>query len=243
MARPEEKAQAMLNKWVKMREEGNAPIKPSLGKRPFLASQCLHLDDAERFRRQIVREISESILKIQNPGLGEHAIRDLNDLINKRMREKHHWNKRIKELGGPDFHAMERKQQMEHASDGEIQMHNGYRYYGAAKDLPGVKELFAKQEKKRKKKDIYKFITPDYYGWREEEDGVLLEVEAQATERNEAAFKRRKEEEGREEESDDDDSSSSDEEEDWGPTAVPTQELIAQAILDRKKQALLARFS
>ena len=38
--------------------------------------------------------------KIQNEGLGEHAIRDLNDGINKLIREKYHWNQRIKELGG-----------------------------------------------------------------------------------------------------------------------------------------------
>ena len=249
MARPEEKAQAMLNKWVKMREEGNAPTKPSFTKRPFLASQCLHLDDAERFRRQIVREISNAISKIQNPGLGEHAIRDLNDEINKKLREKHHWNKRIKQLGGPDFNQIERKQQLEHGED-NLHLQSGYRYFGAAKDLPGVKELFQKQRAKalkRKRGDIYKYITPDYYGWREEEDGVLLELEAEATKRNEAKVKeklaevkRLKQEQG---ESDDEEDSSEDEEDEgWGPTAVPTQELIAQAILERKKQALLERF-
>ena len=121
--------------------------------------------------------------EIQNPGLGEHAIRDLNDGINKKLREKHHWNKRIKELGGPDYRAIEKKQQLEHGED-NLHLQSGYRYFGAAKDLPGVKELFAKQraqQVKRKRVDIYKNITPDYYGWREEEDGVLLELEQEAT--------------------------------------------------------------
>jgi hypothetical protein len=36
-------------------------------------------------------------------GLGEFRIRDLNDEINKRLREKRHWEDRIKELGGPDY--------------------------------------------------------------------------------------------------------------------------------------------
>jgi len=36
-------------------------------------------------------------------GLAEHKIRDLNDQINKLLREKYHWEKRIKELGGPDY--------------------------------------------------------------------------------------------------------------------------------------------
>lgn len=238
MARPEEKAQAMLNKWVKMREEGNNPLKPSLAKRPFLASQCAHLDDAERFRRQIVREIAMGIEKIQNPALGEHAIRDLNDEINKKLREKHHWNKRIKELGGPDFFAIERKQQLEHGEE-NLQFQNGYRYFGAAKELPGVKELFAKAKKKaqhRKRGDIYKYITPDYYGWREEEDGVLLELEREASSRN---IKQ-----GIEEVKDEEEESTSDEDDEgWGATALPTQELIAQAILQRKKHDLLERLA
>ncbi len=41
--------------------------------------------------------------EIQNPGLGEFKIRDLNDEINKLLREKGHWERRIKELGGPNY--------------------------------------------------------------------------------------------------------------------------------------------
>lgn len=36
-------------------------------------------------------------------GLGEFRIRDLNDEINKLLREKRYWEERIKELGGPDY--------------------------------------------------------------------------------------------------------------------------------------------
>ena len=184
MARPAEKARAMLNKFVKMREEGNRG--PAVrGKRPHLASECNHLNDAEYYRSQIVREISGMIAKIQNPALGEHTIRDLNDDINKRMREKFHWNKRIKELGGADYNAIEKQKQIE---EGDTQflmgpgIGGGYRYFGAAKDLPGVKELLEKQieklqSKKRGAGDIYKHITPSYFGWKDEEDGVLLAME------------------------------------------------------------------
>ena len=86
MARPEEKAQAMLNKWVRMRDESdpNSTLSKQLRsarnqKRPHLASQCEHLSDALQYRKQIIREITEGVRKIQNSGLGEHAIRDLND--------------------------------------------------------------------------------------------------------------------------------------------------------------------
>ena len=35
--------------------------------------------------------------------LNDFQIRDLNDEINRLMREKRHWEYRIKELGGPDY--------------------------------------------------------------------------------------------------------------------------------------------
>ena len=57
------------------------------------------------------------------------------------------------------------------------------RYFGAAKQLPGVKELFEKEapkQVKRSRKDLYSGIDHDYYGFRDEEDGVLLKVEAAA---------------------------------------------------------------
>ena len=36
-------------------------------------------------------------------GLGEFRLRDLNDEINKLLREKRHWEDRIVELGGPNY--------------------------------------------------------------------------------------------------------------------------------------------
>lgn len=36
-------------------------------------------------------------------GLGEFRIRDLNDEINKLLREKRHWEVRIIELNGPNY--------------------------------------------------------------------------------------------------------------------------------------------
>lgn len=232
MARPAEKARAMLNKWVKMREEGNATA-PVRGKRPKIASECQHLADAEYYRGQIIREISGGIAKIQNPALGEHTIRDLNDEINKKMREKYHWNKRIKELGGLDFNAMERKRQIEEGDIQSLQGPGGYRYYGAAKELPGVKELFEKQVQKlqtKKRGDIVKRITPAYYGWRDEEDGVLLELE-------DAAYRQSKRQRFESGEGVQDDGDLED------YLDVPTQEEVTQIFLEEKKKSLLAKFS
>lgn len=253
MARPAEKARSMLNKWVKMREEGNAA--PSVrGKRPRLASECNHLADAEYYRNQILREITAGITKIQNPALGEHTIRDLNDEINKKFREKYHWNKRIKELGGLDFNAIERQRQIE---EGDVQSSStswegpgGYRYFGAAKDLPGVKELFEKQAQKqqsRKRGDIMKHITPAYYGWRDEEDGVLLELEQKAFQEwkklkrdpdqfhgEDRMYNKDDGEYAKDYDYDDDLADYLD---------VPSQEQVSKILLEEKKKALLAKLS
>lgn len=262
MARPEEKAQAMLNKWVKMREQGDNFAEIQAAKRrPHLASLCEHLHDAEKWRRQIIREISGGISKIQNKGLGEHAIRDLNDSINKLMREKWHWNRRIVELGGVDYNRVERLQQLEEDDNANASIglkgSSGYRYFGAAKDLPGVKELFARNAvklTKRKRGDVYKYITPDYYGLRDEEDGVLLELEEKASKKIRDQLNQRRDEfrvlhQDKKHlfESDDD------EEEDEGTggvlgaedaiaahVAIPTQEIVENAILEQKKKELLS---
>jgi len=235
MARPAEKARAMLNKWTAMRNADSAgPVRRS--KRPHLASECEHLADAERFRGQIIREISEDITKIQNPALPENEIRDLNDEINRKMREKYHWNKRIKELGGEDFNAIEKKRQIE---EGDTQMNAAYRYFGAAKDLPGVRELLAKQEAKRQKTqlgDVYKNITPDYYGWRDEEDGVLLELEASADQKlfEDSSPKKRRRSTG---------IPALEGERGEHYLEIPSQEDIEKALLEERKKSLLEKYS
>lgn len=43
----------------------------------------------------------------------------------------------------------------------------GYKYFGAAKDLPGVRELFQKEvpyEPKKSRSELYRNVTYDYYG-------------------------------------------------------------------------------
>jgi pre-mRNA-splicing factor ISY1 len=181
MARNEEKAQLMLNKWVTMKESFNSG--QAQERRPFLASDCGSLADCEKWRMQIVREVTKKVASVQNAGLGEHKLRDLNDTINKLLREKGHWQRRIRDLGGPDYNALEPK-----ALDAEgraLPGGGGYRYFGAARDLPGVKELFEAPppvKKRRTRGDMMKRVTPDYYGFRDDDDGGVLQAAEAAAE-------------------------------------------------------------
>ncbi|CAI5960343.1 unnamed protein product [Closterium sp. NIES-64] len=191
MARNEEKANAVLNRfWAAKQDEKRKPRE----KRPFLASECRDLSDADKWRQQILREIGRRVTEIQNPGLGEHRIKDLNDEINKLIREKGHWEKRIVELGGPNYAKQGPKitdADGKEVGDGDDELPAGsatgkglgYRYFGAAKNLPGVRELFEKPTaptKKRNRYELYKRIDMDYYGYRDEEDGILVRLETEA---------------------------------------------------------------
>lgn len=160
------------------------------------------------------------------------------------MREKTHWERRIVELGGPDYSKTGPKvtDSQGRAVADTAGRGTGYRYFGAAKNLPGVKELFEKEaprqvrpvsgragraqdvsrgwgsacvwageqspapgggpwpmqagaalrrchprrpptprtQTRRTRAEMYKLINGDYYGFRDEEDGVLVKVEAEA---------------------------------------------------------------
>jgi pre-mRNA-splicing factor ISY1 len=180
MARNEEKGHAMLNKWLRMKKDIGSKEKGS-DRRPFLATECTSVQEAEKWRREIVRETTKKVAEIQNAGLGEHRIRDLNDAINKLLRERGHWEQRILELGGPNYAASAVKA---YDADGrELPGGGGYKYFGAARELPGVRELFQKsaaEAPRRTRGDMYRNITPDYYGYRDDEDGVLVLKEAAA---------------------------------------------------------------
>ncbi|TYI35177.1 hypothetical protein ES332_A03G058400v1 [Gossypium tomentosum] len=172
MARNEEKAQSMLNRFIALKAEEKKKPKE---RRPFLASECRDLAEADKWRQQIMREIGHKVAEIQNDGLGEHRLRDLNDEINKLIREKSHWERRMVELGGPNYAKQAPK--MTDLEGNIVDVPNpsgrgpGYRYFGAAKKLPGVRELFERQpelRKRRRRDDINKNIDASYYGYRDE---------------------------------------------------------------------------
>ena len=174
----EEKAHAMLNRWVAIKKELNSRSKE---KRPKYSTECNNLQDCERWRNQIIKEITKKVADIQNASLGEFRIREMNDEINKLFREKMHWEDRIKELGGPDYKKLAPK--TFDAEGYEVPNSGGYKYWGAAKDLPGVRELFAVHVPNAPRKNIiemYKGIDREYYG---DEDEEMEKLEKEEEER------------------------------------------------------------
>ncbi|XP_036415840.1 pre-mRNA-splicing factor ISY1 homolog [Colossoma macropomum] len=269
MARNAEKAMTALARFRQAQlEEGKVKER-----RPFLASECNELPKAEKWRRQIISEISKKVAQIQNAGLGEFKIRDLNDEINKLLREKGHWEVRIKELGGPDYARVGPKM-LDHEGK-EVPGNRGYKYFGAAKDLPGVRELFEKEPvppPRKTRAELMKDIDADYYGYRDEDDGVLVPLEQEYEKEviAEAIEKWKEEKEARlaggggtkevEEEEEEyiyaikDDEQSDDEMreqmegEDGAQTfiahvPVPSQKEIEEALVRRKKMELLQKYA
>nr|CAH8831000.1 unnamed protein product [Trichobilharzia regenti] len=174
-ARSAEKAMTALARWRAVYVDKVQETK----KRPFIASECTGLKDSLYYRRQIVHEISRKIAQIQNPSLGEYKLRDLNDDINKLIREKSHWEDHIKNLGGPDFKAEAPK--MLEKEGKEVPGNRGYRYYGAARDLPGVRELFEEDPQpvaRKSRGELMKLVDVSYYGNCDEDDGVIVPQEA-----------------------------------------------------------------
>ena len=159
----EQRAQGILNKWHKMKK--NQFEKPEHD-RPNTASSCNSLQQCDKWRQDIIKEICDKVSDIQNAGLGEFRIRALNDEINKLLNEKRHWDSRIKELGGPDYSKLEQKL---YDRDGiELPGSGGYKYFGAAKDLPGVRDLFFREAPAPPSKsisDLGRRINYSYFGF------------------------------------------------------------------------------
>ncbi|KAG0325292.1 NineTeen Complex (NTC) component [Dissophora globulifera] len=236
MARNEEKAQSML---YRFREAKNAELGGSkrLERRPFRISEVTSLTEAEKWRRNCIGDISKKVSKIQDSGLSEFQIRDLNDEINKLMREKYRWEQHIKDLGGIDYRVTGPKTL--DAQGKEVPGARGYKYFGRAKDLPGVKELFQPQAvtlKEKSRAELYRNIDADYYGYRDEEDGTLLEFEEeQETIAMEKALEQADNEDGM-------DVDGSETTAPLGTLHVPSQKEVEEYLVQRRKQAIMDRY-
>lgn len=59
----------MLNRFLTAKKDDQRGPKE---KRPYLATECIDLNEADKWRYQIIKEIGKKVMEIQNAGLGEH---------------------------------------------------------------------------------------------------------------------------------------------------------------------------
>ncbi|GME33598.1 Isy1-like splicing [Neofusicoccum parvum] len=190
MARNSEKAQSMLFRFRAAQAADLGILDISRTRRPKLITSIDSIPTCEKWRGQVLKEISRKVSRIQDESLSDYQIRDINDEINKLMREKHMWEVQIRNLGGPNYMRGGRlvdEEGREIPGGGK-----GYRYFGRARELPGVKELFEaakappqSQEKHEgpSRAELRRNIDASYYGYNlDEEDGTLLAYEKQKEE-------------------------------------------------------------
>ncbi|KAI9812756.1 MAG: NineTeen Complex (NTC) component [Pycnora praestabilis] len=185
MARNAEKAQSMLFRFQASQAADLGIIDAGRTRRPKIITEVSSIPSCEKWRGQVLKEISRKVSRIQDTSLSDFQVRDLNDEINRAMREKHMWEVQIRNLGGPNYMRGGGKVYDEEGREipggGK-----GYRYFGRARELPGVKELFEVKKPKpatdkplESRADLRKQVDASYYGYNlDEEDGTLLAYEA-----------------------------------------------------------------
>lgn len=180
MSRNSDKANTVLFRYQEQKAEEAGYIDYNSTARPRSVQKVTNLKDAENWRKQVLKEISQKVTKIQDEQLSSYQIRDLNDEINKLMREKYAWEFHIKDkLGGTDYLRSAGR-----FNEGGVLI-RGYRYFGRAKELPGVKEILEKQQQdlkdqktnqenaksqKQRIKELESRVNLEYYGYFDEKN-------------------------------------------------------------------------
>lgn len=123
----------------------------------------------------------------------------------------------------------------------------GYKYFGAAKDLPGVRELFEQEPPlppRKTRAELMKDIDADYYGYRDDDDGILIPLEKRAEDESKRkAIADWEEGKGKHEmEKDDSDEEKEVDRNRTSQQAIPSQEDIQKALLERRKRELMDKY-
>ncbi|KAK9471115.1 Isy1-like splicing factor [Dipodascopsis tothii] len=223
MSRNSEKAQSMLYRFREQEAAEMGIVDLARTRRPKVVSECDSIPLCEKWRGQVVKEIGRKVTKIQDPALSDYQIRDLNDEINKLLREKHVWELQLRKLGGPNYIRF--GQNMTTDDGTELTTTRGYKYFGRARDLPGVKELLqpAKPEPAAVRDEYRTELDAAYFGYSDADEARLAAHEAAREAEAEAALQAEAEPAP----------------EDWRPIerldAVPTREQVEEYLAARAR--------
>ncbi|PKI85692.1 NineTeen Complex (NTC) component [Malassezia vespertilionis] len=177
-----ESAQSVLHRFHD-KQAADLGVGRRKNERPKLVSGVTNLRECEKWRGDVLRDIDRKVSRIQDFGLNDYEIRDLNDEINQLFREKNQWERQIVSLGGANYLGAAQWNMDEDGN--EIPGMRGYKYFGRAKDLPGVRELFnrtAEQEEeiesyRTQKYRRFQHQSGAYFGNEDEQDGIMLAEE------------------------------------------------------------------
>lgn len=137
-------------------------------KTPLLPSTCTSLPIAEQARRNLLKEISRRLTRIQEKTLDEYQIRILNDELNRMVREKFEWDGCVRRLGGIDRKNLQFLERLGVLQSGTTSA-NGYMYFGRAKELAGVQELLNPHQETPKRAIDQRKLDASYYGYYNDE--------------------------------------------------------------------------
>jgi pre-mRNA-splicing factor ISY1 len=112
------------------------------------------IDDALKYRSQLLSAISVNIARIQDILLTEQQIRDLNDTINKQFKEKWRWEKRLLQLNGPNYTKTSTSNINSYKDNSFVV--NRHRYFGRARELPDVVKLLEEAAIERNNSELRK---------------------------------------------------------------------------------------
>ena len=175
MARNSEKANSMLHRYLQQKAQSDTDTHQ---RRPYLSTLVDNVNECEKWRKHIINEIVSKITEIQNPNLSESTALQLNEYINKLLREKSHWERRIKQLGGNDYSII---QQNIYDSNNVIEI-DKYYYFGVSKNNKLVQKLIQKKQYDIKHKYTLSQLESmvngtNYYGNDDSENNMLYSIE------------------------------------------------------------------
>ena len=177
-----------------------------------------------------------------DPAVDRDKIMPINDDCNRVLRTLEHWERQIRALGGPDYRSAPGSA----ASQGVSAVESKYLYFGAAKQLPEVKDILSRRseslaqvavETMARKRIDAKWLDHDYYGFNDD-DLVANETLAEAAARRRAAdeFVAPKRRGGE----DDDDGEPVHWDETWQP---PDRAAVDAALLQLRKRQVLEKYA
>lgn len=90
MAYNPKKATSIFDRFREAAEE-EMGIRPAARKRPTNPLESKTVLEAERWRTEVIKDLTRRIEKIHEPGLSDGQVRDVNDDINNKLRIKVQW--------------------------------------------------------------------------------------------------------------------------------------------------------